>query len=212
MPRKPSEVFTDKELEIMNVIWKVGEATVKDIQEQLPDEPHYNSVLTIIRVLERKGHLVHRAEGKTYYYSAGENKEKARVRLLRHMIDQVFGGSASSVVLNLVQAGDLTKKISTKSAPRSPNLTSRKRRKTMQLNSIDQIVSFSGSTIRWLFTWSWQSFILLAVAWLAVKINASCGATIRYNDLADCRDRGDNIARYQRSFCALKSTQRAFTS
>ena len=110
MARKPSKLFTDKELEIMKLIWQMGEATVKDIQEQLPGTPHYNSVLTIIRVLERKGHLVHRAEGKTYFYKADESKEKASIRLLRHLIDHVFGGSATSVVLNLVQAGDLTKK------------------------------------------------------------------------------------------------------
>ena len=110
MARKPSELFTDKELEIMKLIWQMGEVTVKDIQEQLPGTQHYNSVLTIIRVLERKGHLVHRAEGKTFFYSAGESGEKARIRLLRHLIDQVFGGSAASVVLNLVQAGDLSKK------------------------------------------------------------------------------------------------------
>jgi len=110
MPRKPSQVFTDKELEIMKVVWQLGEATVKEIQRRLPGEPHYNSVLTIIRVLERKGHLVHRAEGKTHFYRAGESKEKARARLLRHVVDQVFGGSAASAVLNLVQAGDLTPK------------------------------------------------------------------------------------------------------
>lgn len=110
MPRKPSQVFTDKELEIIKVVWEVGEATVKEIQGRLPGEPHYNSVLTIIRVLERKGHLVHRAEGKTYFYRAGESKEKASARLLRHLVDQVFGGSAASAVLNLVQAGDLTPK------------------------------------------------------------------------------------------------------
>jgi BlaI family penicillinase repressor len=110
MARKPSKLFTDKELEIMKLIWQMGEATVKDIQERLPGTPHYNSVLTITRVLERKGHLVHRAEGKTYFYKDDESKEKASIRLLRHLIDHVFGGSATSVVLNLVQAGDLTKK------------------------------------------------------------------------------------------------------
>ena len=110
MPRKPSEVFTDKELEIMKIVWQLEEASVKDIQDRLPGDPHYNSVLTIIRVLERKGHLVHRAEGKAYLYSAGETKEKARARLLRHLVDQVFGGSASSAVLSLVETGDLTRK------------------------------------------------------------------------------------------------------
>ena len=94
----------------MKVIWQMGEATVKDIQQQLPGDSHYNSVLTITRVLERKGRLVHRVEGKTHFYRAGESKEKSRARLLRHLIDQVFGGSAASVVLNLVQAGDLTPK------------------------------------------------------------------------------------------------------
>jgi BlaI family transcriptional regulator, penicillinase repressor len=110
MPRKPSKDFTDRELEIMKVVWQMGEATVKEIQQRLPGHPHYNSVLTIIRVLERKGRLVHRVEGKTHFYRAGESKEKSRARLLRHLIDQVFGGSAASVVLNLVQAGDLTPK------------------------------------------------------------------------------------------------------
>ena len=110
MARKPSKVFTEKELEIMKLIWQMGEASVKEIQEQLPGASHYNSVLTIIRVLERKGHLVHRAEGKTFFYKAAESGENARIRLLRHLIDQVFGGSAASVVLNLVEAGDLSKK------------------------------------------------------------------------------------------------------
>jgi BlaI family transcriptional regulator, penicillinase repressor len=110
MARKPSKAFNDRELEIMRIVWQMGEATVKEIQQRLPGEPHYNSVLTITRVLERKGHLVHRAEGKTHYYRAGESEEKSRARLLRHLIDQVFGGSAASVVLNLVQAGDLTPK------------------------------------------------------------------------------------------------------
>jgi BlaI family transcriptional regulator, penicillinase repressor len=110
MARKPSKDFTDRELEIMKVVWQMGEATVKEIQERLPGAPHYNSVLTIIRVLERKGRLVHRVEGKTHFYRAGESEEKSRARLLRHLIDQVFGGSAASVVINLVRAGDLTPK------------------------------------------------------------------------------------------------------
>jgi BlaI family transcriptional regulator, penicillinase repressor len=110
MARKPSKSFTDRELEIMKVVWQIGEATVKEIQQRLPGDPHYNSVLTIIRVLERKGRLVHRVEGKTHFYRASESEEKSRASLLRQLIDQVFGGSAASVVLNLVQAGDLTSK------------------------------------------------------------------------------------------------------
>ena len=109
MPRKPSKIFTDKELEIMRVIWQLGEATVRDIQERVPGDPHYNSVLTIIRVLVRKGHLLHREEGRTHVYRAKQSQEKARRRILSHLVKQVFGGSAASLVLNLVETGDLTK-------------------------------------------------------------------------------------------------------
>lgn len=108
MPRKPSKTFTDKELEIMRLIWELGEATVKDLQDHLPGDRHYNSVLTIIRVLERKGHLTHRVEGRAYIYRAKVSHEKASRRVLKHLVEHVFGGSASSLVLHLVETGDLT--------------------------------------------------------------------------------------------------------
>src|SRR6185295_9733842 len=110
MPRKPSKTFTDKEMEIMQVVWDLGEGGVKEIQDRLPGDRHYNSVLTIIRVLERKGHLVHRAEGRAHIYRAKVNQEKARRRVLSHLVKNVFGGSAASMVLNLVETGDLTRK------------------------------------------------------------------------------------------------------
>lgn len=108
MPRQPAKTFTDKELEIMRVIWERGAATAKEIQEALPDDRHYNSVLTIIRVLERKGHLTHRVEGKAHIYRAKAKAEKAQRRVLSHLIEQVFGGSAAAMVLHLVETGDLT--------------------------------------------------------------------------------------------------------
>src|SRR5262245_60229257 len=108
MPRTPTKTFTDKELEIMRVIWEVGEATAREIQERLPGERHYNSVLTIIRVLERKGHLTHRQQGKAHVYRACQRPEKSRSRVLGHLIKQVFGGSAASLVLHLLETGDLT--------------------------------------------------------------------------------------------------------
>jgi predicted transcriptional regulator len=88
MPRQPSKTFTDKELEIMRVVWELGEATAKQIQEQLSGDSHYNSVLTIIRVLERKGHLTHRAEGRAHIYRARQQAEKARNKVLSHLISQ----------------------------------------------------------------------------------------------------------------------------
>ncbi len=108
MPRTPAKTFTDKEMEIMRLIWELGEATAREIQERLPGESHYNSVLTIIRVLERKGHLTHRQQGKAHVYRARLQPEKSRSRVLAHLINQVFGGSAASLVLHLVETGDLT--------------------------------------------------------------------------------------------------------
>src|SRR2546426_861638 len=108
MSRTPSKTFTEKELEIMRVIWGSSEATAREIQARLPGERHYNSVLTIIRVLERKGHLTHRVAGKAHVYRACQQPEKSRSRLLSHLIRQVFSGSAASLVLHLVETGDLT--------------------------------------------------------------------------------------------------------
>mgnify|MGYP000222806261 CR=1 FL=1 len=108
MPRAVSKTFTDKELEIMRVVWDLGEATARQIQEAVPGEAHYNSVLTIIRVLERKGHLTHRVEGKAHVYRAKAKPEKARNKVLSHLIGHVFGGSPASLVLHLVETGELT--------------------------------------------------------------------------------------------------------
>jgi predicted transcriptional regulator len=108
MSRKPSKTFTEKELEIMRVIWATGQVTVREIQARLPGERHYNSVLTIVRVLERKGHITHRVEGKAYVYRARQQPDKSRGRVLSHLVRQVFDGSAASLVLHLVDAGALT--------------------------------------------------------------------------------------------------------
>ena len=108
MARRPSRTFTERELEIMQILWDRKTATVRDIQQALPPGRHYNTVLTIIRVLERKGHVSHRQEGRGFVYRALAHPEKSRSRALTHLIDSVFGGSSESVVLNMVEAGNLT--------------------------------------------------------------------------------------------------------
>jgi len=108
MARRPSRNFTERELEIMQILWEKKEATVRDIQQALPPGRHYNTVLTIIRVLERKGHVSHRQEGRGFVYRALAHPEKSRSRALSHLIDSVFGGSSESVVLNMVETGNLS--------------------------------------------------------------------------------------------------------
>jgi BlaI family penicillinase repressor len=108
MPRQQSPTFTERELEILRILWDRNEATVRDIQQSLPPGRHYNTVLTIIRVLERKGHVTHRQEGRGFVYRALAHPEKSRSHALAHFVDSVFGGSSESVVLNMVEAGNLT--------------------------------------------------------------------------------------------------------
>jgi BlaI family transcriptional regulator, penicillinase repressor len=108
VPRQASKTFTDKELEIMRVVWELGEASARQIQEKLAGEQHYNSVMTIIRVLERKKHLTHREDGRAHIYRATVSPDKARTRVLKHLVKHLFDGSAASLVLNLVETGDLT--------------------------------------------------------------------------------------------------------
>ena len=110
MPRVKSKTFTDKELEIMRVLWACGEGSVRDIQQRVPPGAHYNSVLTIIRVLESKGHVNHREQGRGYVYRPTVSQQEARRRVLDYLIDGLFGGSATSVVLNLVETGDISMK------------------------------------------------------------------------------------------------------
>ena len=92
----------------MQILWDRKTATVRDIQQALPPGRHYNTVLTIIRVLERKGHVNHRQEGRGFVYRALARPEESRSRALTHLIDSVFGGSSESVVLNMVESGNLT--------------------------------------------------------------------------------------------------------
>jgi predicted transcriptional regulator len=78
------------------------------MQETLPPGRHYNSVLTIVRVLARKGHVKHRQEGRGFVYTPVAPQEESRAKVLTHVIDNVFGGSFESIVLNMVERGDLT--------------------------------------------------------------------------------------------------------
>ena len=92
----------------MRLVWKHGEVSARQIQENLPGDRHYNSVMTIIRVLEKKGHLTHREDGRAHIYRATVKPDESRKRVLKNLVKEVFVGSAEYLVLNLVETGDLT--------------------------------------------------------------------------------------------------------
>jgi BlaI family transcriptional regulator, penicillinase repressor len=87
-----------RERQIMDAIFQLGEATVSEVLEQLPDPPSYSSVRTIIRKIEAKGLLTHRQDGKRYVYRAKQSRETASRTALQKLMDVFFSGSAPDTV------------------------------------------------------------------------------------------------------------------
>jgi predicted transcriptional regulator len=87
-----------RERQIMDAIFQLGEASVGDVLERLPDPPSYSAVRTMIRLLESKGFLRHRREGTKYVYRPTQSKDSASRSAMRHLIKTFFGDSAPDAV------------------------------------------------------------------------------------------------------------------
>lgn len=107
MARQREIRLTDRELDVMQVLWGVGSGTVAEVQEGLADELAYTTVLTILRTLDEKGHVRHETEGRAYRYFPGVERAEARASALRHMLDRVFAGSPETLLTHLVADRDL---------------------------------------------------------------------------------------------------------
>lgn len=94
--------FTDRELEIMNILWEEGSATVKEAREVVGKETPYTSVLSIFQTLEQKGHIRHEREGRAYRYYPLVEREEAGKRALHYVLDRLFQGSPQALVTSLV--------------------------------------------------------------------------------------------------------------
>ncbi|MBE8724810.1 BlaI/MecI/CopY family transcriptional regulator [Flavobacterium hungaricum] len=91
--------LTNKEEEIMHILWKLEKAFVKEIQaEILEDQPHYNTLSTIVRNLEEKGYVAHKAFGNTHQYYPNVSIEDYRKRFMSSAIDNYFNSSYKSMV------------------------------------------------------------------------------------------------------------------
>ena len=100
--------FTDRELDIMGVLWDLGTATVAEVQERLTDELAYTTVLTILRTLEDKGHVRHEEEGRAYRYIPTVDREAAGRSALRRLMRKVFKGSPEALLTQLVSERGLS--------------------------------------------------------------------------------------------------------
>lgn len=93
------EKLTNKEEEIIQILWKLKKAFVKEIIEALPSpKPHYNTISTIIRNMEAKGYIKHKAFGKTHQYYPAITKEEYRKSFMRKTINTYFEDSYKNVV------------------------------------------------------------------------------------------------------------------
>lgn len=105
MPRRKSETLTEAELRIMNVLWLKGFGTVQLILDSLAEKPvlAYNSVLTTIRVLERKGYVKHSKDGRAHVYAPLVAREEATRSEIRHLVGRFFRDSHEQLVLNILE-------------------------------------------------------------------------------------------------------------
>lgn len=105
MPRSQSKTLTQAELRIMDVLWLKGSGTVQLILDSLSQKPAlaYNSVLTTIRVLERKGYVKHSKDGRAHVYAPLVGRKEATRSEIRHLVGRFFKNSHEQLVLNILQ-------------------------------------------------------------------------------------------------------------
>lgn len=105
MPRKQSPTLTEAELRLMEVLWQRGPASVHQLLEGLPGRPAlaYNSVLTTIRILEKKGYVRHTKDGRAHIYAPLVGKEEATRFEIRNLVNRFFNSSHELLVLNLLE-------------------------------------------------------------------------------------------------------------
>ena len=111
MPRRKNgeQGLTPLELEIMSVLWETGPANVQTVQAHFKSrELAYTTVQTMLNVLHRKGKVARRLVNRAYYYAPVLSRQHAVTQAVGEMLDRFFGGSADSLVLNLVKTRQLT--------------------------------------------------------------------------------------------------------
>ena len=110
MTRPAKAALTKLELELMQIIWRLGSGTVSAVQDELPRPLAYTTVQTMLNILERKGKLRRELEGRAYVYSARVTEAKALGQGVRDVIDRMFGGSSEELVMSLLKNGQIDAK------------------------------------------------------------------------------------------------------
>lgn len=108
--KSPEKLLTALELKVMNVLWDLERAFVKELIEKWPEEPApaYNTISTIVRILEDKGFAGHESFGRSHRYFPKIGREEYQKKLLGNVLDSAFSGSLSSLVSTLVDGRKLS--------------------------------------------------------------------------------------------------------
>ncbi len=97
--------FTKRELDIMGTLWTHGPSTVGEVRDALEDDLAYNTVLTMLKVMERKEYVSRSPEGRAHRYAAEVERNAAGRSALGRVTERLFGGSPEEVLLHLVDSG-----------------------------------------------------------------------------------------------------------
>jgi predicted transcriptional regulator len=110
MPPRKSPTLTEAELRLMKMLWQRGESAVGDLVAAMPDGDAlaYNSVLTTVRILEKKGYVSHRQEGRAFIYTACVAQDDASKVEVRHVLQRFFGNSREKLLLSLLGDEEIT--------------------------------------------------------------------------------------------------------
>ena len=110
MPPRKSNTLTEAELRLMKILWRRGESSVNDLLDALPqgEALAYNSILTTIRILEQKGYVEHRQDGRAFVYRPCVAEQEASQSEIRHVLSRFFGNSRERLLLSLLGDEDLS--------------------------------------------------------------------------------------------------------
>lgn len=100
---RSSKHLSRREQQVMDIVYRLGKASVADVLQQLDDPPSYSSIRAKLGVLERKGHLIHKSEGAKYVYYPKVPRNRARRSALKKMLQTFFEGSTGAAAVALLE-------------------------------------------------------------------------------------------------------------
>lgn len=110
MAKEKAATLTKLELEIMQVVWRLGAGNVGAVQEGLEQPLAYTTVQTMLNILVRKGQLKRKLVGRAYEYSAAVSQERASGHAVRDLVERMFGGSSEALVMSLLKSHQIDAK------------------------------------------------------------------------------------------------------